>query len=223
MPRAKIPRKSTNIDMTAMCDVAFLLLSFFILVAKFKPPEALAVTTPSSVYTKIAADANVILITMDKDGKVYFGISDKNVSEKKDIIDMVNTSKSLGLTEAEKKNFSNNPTAYIGVPFTQLKALLDKAPDQWAHIVMPGIPTQDSTNNELRDWVQAAVAAFQGEKMFIQVKGDNAAVYPSFSGVLYAFKKNDQLKFQLITSPIAAPPGSELDKYQVKTGSKTTN
>ena len=223
MPRAKIPRKSTNIDMTAMCDVAFLLLSFFILVAKFKPPEALSVTTPSSVYTKIAADANVILITMDKDGKVYFGISDKNVSEKKDIIDMVNTAKGLGLTEAEKKNFSNNPTAYIGVPFSQLKALLDKAPDQWAHIVMPGIPTVDSTNNELRDWVQAAVAAFQGEKMFIQVKGDNAATYPSFSGVLYAFKKNDQLKFQLITSPIAAPPGSELDKFQVKTGSKSTN
>ncbi len=223
MPRAKIPRKSTNIDMTAMCDVAFLLLSFFILVAKFKPPEALSVTTPSSVYTKIAADANVILITIDKDGKVYFGISDKNVSEKKDIIDMVNTAKSLGLTEAEKKNFSNNPTAYIGVPFTQLKSLLDRAPDQWAHIVMPGIPTVDSTNNELRDWIQAAVAAFQGEKMFIQVKGDNAATYPSFSGVLWAFKRNDQLKFQLITSPIAAPPGSELDKIQVKTGSKSTN
>jgi biopolymer transport protein ExbD len=209
--------------MTAMCDVAFLLLSFFILVAKFKPPEALSVTTPSSVYTKIAADANVILITIDKDGKVYFGISDKNVSEKKDIIDMVNTAKSLGLTEAEKKNFSNNPTAYIGVPFTQLKSLLDRAPDQWAHIVMPGIPTVDSTNNELRDWIQAAVAAFQGEKMFIQVKGDNAATYPSFSGVLWAFKRNDQLKFQLITSPIAAPPGSELDKIQVKTGSKSTN
>ena len=203
MPRAKIPRKSTNIDMTAMCDVAFLLLSFFILATKFKPPEALTVVTPSSVSSKIAPD--------------------KNVSEKKDIIDMVNTAKSLGLTEAEKKNFSNNPTAYIGVPFSQLKALLDKAPDQWAHIVMPGIPTQDSTNNELRDWVQAAVAAFQGEKMFIQVKGDNAAGYPSFSGVLYAFKKNDQLKFQLITSPVAAPPGSELDKYQMKTGSKSTN
>jgi biopolymer transport protein ExbD len=54
MPRAKIPRKSTNIDMTAMCDVAFLLLSFFILATKFKPPEALTVVTPSSVSSKIA-------------------------------------------------------------------------------------------------------------------------------------------------------------------------
>ncbi len=221
MGRAKIPRKSTNIDMTAMCDVAFLLLSFFILVAKFKPPDALAVITPTSVYTKVAPDANIILITMDKDGKVYFGISDKNTGEKKDIIDMVSTAKNLGLTDAEKKNFINNPAAYIGVPFSQVKSLLDKAPDQWKGIVMPGIPTQDSTNNELRDWIQAAVAAFQGEKMFIEIKGDNAAKYPAFSGVIWAMKRNDQLKFQLITSPMAAPPGSELDKIQAKTGSKT--
>ena len=47
MGRAKLPRKSTNIDMTAMCDVAFLLLSFFILTTKFKPAEAIAVETPS--------------------------------------------------------------------------------------------------------------------------------------------------------------------------------
>jgi biopolymer transport protein ExbD len=209
--------------MTAMCDVAFLLLSFFILVAKFKPPDALAVVTPSSVYTKIAADENTILITMDKDGKVYFGIGDKTTGggEKKDIIDMINTSKNLGLTDAEKNNFIHNPAAYIGVPFSQVKSLLDKAPDEWKGIVMPGIPTQDSTNNELRDWVQAAVAAFQGEHMFIQIKGDDAAKYPSFSGVIWAMKKNDQLKFQLITSPMSAPPGSELDKIQARTGVKT--
>jgi len=221
MGRAKIPRKSTNIDMTAMCDVAFLLLSFFILATKFKPPDALNVVTPSSVSSKVAPDANVVLITLDHDGKVYFAVSDKNTSEKKDIIDMVNTAKNLGLTEAEKKNFYNNAAAYIGVPFSQLKSLLDKSNDELKGVVLPGIPTVDSTNNELRDWVQAAVAAFQGEKFNIEVKGDDAAKYPSFSGVIWAFKKNDQLKFQLITSPIAAPPGSELDKIQAKTGTKT--
>ncbi len=60
MGRAKLPRKSTNIDMTAMCDVAFLLLSFFILATKFKPPEALTVITPSSVSTKIAPEKDVV-------------------------------------------------------------------------------------------------------------------------------------------------------------------
>ena len=222
MPRAKIPRKSTNIDMTAMCDVAFLLLSFFILATKFKPPEALSVVTPSSVSSKVAPDKNVVLITMDKEGKVYFSVSDANTSEKKDIIDALNTSKAIGLTDAEKKNFVNNPTAYIGVPFTQLKSLLDKNPDEVKNLKVPGIPTQDSTNNELRDWIAAAVAAFQGEKMNILVKGDDAAKYPSFGGVIWALKKNDQLKFQLVVSPISAPAGSELDKAQQQSGSKSS-
>ncbi len=83
MGRAKLPRKSTNIDMTAMCDVAFLLLSFFILATKFKPPEALSVVTPSSVSTKVAPEKDVVQFIIDKDGKVYLSVSDANVAEKK--------------------------------------------------------------------------------------------------------------------------------------------
>lgn len=222
MPRAKIPRKSTNIDMTAMCDVAFLLLSFFILATKFKPPEALSVTTPSSVSSKMAPDKNVVLVTIDKEGKVYFSVSDANPNEKQSIIDEINTSKNLGLTDAEKKNFYRNPTAYIGVPFAQLKSLLSKNPEELKNVKMPGLPCKDSTENELIDWVHAAVGAFQGGHMNLLVKGDDASKYPSFQGVIIAFKKNDQLKFQLITNPIPAPPGSELDKAQQKSGSKSS-
>lgn len=222
MPRAKIPRKSTNIDMTAMCDVAFLLLSFFILATKFKPAEALSVVTPSSVSSKIAPEKNVVMITMDKDGKVYFSVSDANTAEKKDIMDAISTSKNLGLTDAEKKSFVSNPSSYVGVPFSQLKSYLDVPEDQVKNVKQPGIPTQDSTNNELRDWIAAAVAAFQGEKMNILVKGDDAAKYPSFEGVIWALKKNDQLKFQLVVNPIGAPPGSELDKEQMAAGSKSS-
>ena len=208
--------------MTAMCDVAFLLLSFFILATKFKPPEALSVVIPSSVSSKVAPDVNVVLITMDKDGKVYFSISDKNIPEKESIIDEINTSKNLGLSDAEKANFSKNANAYIGVPFSQLKSYLDRSQDQLKGVVLAGIPVKDSTDNELIDWVRAAVGAFQGSKMNILVKGDDAAKYPSFQGVIIAFKKNDQLKFQMITSPVAAPTGSELWKQQLASGSKSS-
>ena len=71
MPKVKVPRKSTSVDMTAMCDVAFLLLSFFILTTKFKSDDGLGVVTPNSVSTKPAADKNVVMVTMDKDGKAY--------------------------------------------------------------------------------------------------------------------------------------------------------
>ncbi len=214
MPRAKIPRKSTAVDMTAMCDVAFLLLSFFILVARYKPVEALNVTTPTSVSSTNVPEKNVVLITIDKDAKVYFSVSEANVSEKKTIIGDISTARGLNLTDAEMKNFYANPTAYIGVPFGYLKRLLDRDPEQLKSVNMQGIPCKDSTDNELIYWVGAAVNAFRGAKMNLMVKGDQASKYPSFQGVLIAMKKNEQLKFQLVTDPVSAPPGSELDKAQ---------
>src|SRR6187431_1240948 len=98
MGRAKIKRGSTNIDMTAMCDVAFLLLSFFILATKTKPPEAVTVTTPTSISTKIAKEEAVI-VTLAKDGKVFLMLGDK--SHKDEIIDDINASKGLNLSPAE--------------------------------------------------------------------------------------------------------------------------
>jgi len=220
MGRAKLPRKSTNIDMTAMCDVAFLLLSFFILATKFKPPEALSVVTPSSVSTKVAPEKDVVMVIIDKDGKVYLSVSEANQAEKKDIIETINTSKNLGLTDAEKNNFIRVPNAYIGAPFSQLKSYLDKDPTELQKIVKPGIPAVDSTNNEMVDWFRAAQTAFEGKKMNILVKGDDASKYPSFQGVIIALKKNDLMKFQVVTSSIPVPQGTELYKIQEKLGTK---
>ena len=216
MPKVKLPRKSTAIDMTAMCDVAFLLLSFFILAAKFKPPEALTVTTPSSVSTKIAPDKDVVMVVIDKDGKCYLSVSESNKTQKADMIDDINTSKNLGLTATEKAAFSKNPTAYIGVPFSQLKSYLQKNPDELKNVALPGIPAKDSTNNELIDWFRAASGAFQGGHMNIIVKGDDASKYPAFQGVIIALKRNDLMKFQIWTNSVAVPKGTELWKENQK-------
>ena len=80
-----MPRKSTAVDMTAMCDVAFLLLSFFILTTKFKSEDGVSVVTPKSVSTKPAEQKNVVQVIMDKEGKVYFSVEDfdaKDYAEK---------------------------------------------------------------------------------------------------------------------------------------------
>src|SRR5688572_23721610 len=139
MPKVKLPRKSTAVDMTAMCDVAFLLLSFFILTTKFKAPDQLEVVTPKSVSTKPADTKNVVQILMDKEGKVYFTVGDESVSEKQDIIDMVDQQKSLGLSAQEKEAFAK-AGSYIGVPFTQLKSFLQLNADQLKKFSAPGIP-----------------------------------------------------------------------------------
>jgi len=207
MSRAKIPRKSTNIDMTAMCDVAFLLLSFFILATKTKPPEAVAVISPSSVSTKVAKE-EAILVTLTKEGKVYLMLGDK--AHKNAILEDINTTKALGLSAAEMTKLKK--TEFIGVPFNQLKSLLDLATPMEPG-KMPGIPCIDSTNNELTDWIRSVTNAYKGENMDnlnLLVKGDNAAKYPAFKSIKESFKRNDLYKFKVVTNSEPAPPGSEL-------------
>jgi biopolymer transport protein ExbD len=197
--------------MTAMCDVAFLLLSFFILTTKFKPDEALSVITPNSVSSKVAPEKDFVMVTIDKEGKVYFSLSDQNGTEKSAIIDAVNTDRNLNLTAAQKAAFKRNGS-YVGVPFSQLGSLLNMSQEDLKGVKMTGIPVTDSTNNELMEWMHAAASTFQGRQMNLLVKGDNSAKYPSFQGVINAFKKNDLMKFQMITNPQGIPPGSELSK-----------
>src|SRR5215211_725730 len=102
MARPKIPRKSTLVDMTAMCDVAFLLLSFFILTAKFKPSEAVPVNTPNSVASKIAPEKDIFMVSLNKDGKVFISSGDSRADKdnKREILQSLNQSKNLGLSDA---------------------------------------------------------------------------------------------------------------------------
>jgi biopolymer transport protein ExbD len=208
MPKVKLPRKSTSVDMTAMCDVAFLLLSFFILTTKFKPSEDLTVVTPKSVSTQTVDAKNVVQVTMDKEGKVFFSLGDESESEKQDIIDMIDQSKTLGLSAQEKASFARTGS-YVGVPFTMLKSFLQLTPDQLKKYKAPGIPI-DTANNELVIWMNAATRAFANKKMSLLVKGDNNAKYPSFKGVIDAFKKNEIFKFSMITDPEGVPEGTAL-------------
>ena len=222
MPKVKLPRKSTNIDMTAMCDVAFLLLSFFILTTKFKPPEALTVVTPKSVSTKPVNTKNSVTIILDKDGKAYFSVSDDNAQEKSDIIDYVDQQKSLSLTAQEKNAFKKSGS-FVGVPFNLLKSFLQLTPDQLKNFNAPGIPVTDTLNNEMTMWLRATSDAFQGKQVSVFLKGDNMAKYPSLKGVIDALKKNDIMKFSMITNPEAVPAGTDLFKKNQATGGKATD
>ncbi len=210
MSRPKLPRKSTSIDMTAMCDVAFLLLSFFILTTKFKPSEAITVVTPSSVASKVAPDKDIVLITIDKNGKVFLSLDDED--KKQYIANTIITTKNIKL---DNKLFVKS--AFFGTSFTQIPSFLSIPDAERKGNLLPGIPVKDSTNNELVEWLKIINDAYQGQKMNLLLKGDNLAKYPSFKSVLYAFKKNDFLKFQMVTNPESVPLGTDLWKInQVK-------
>jgi len=208
MPKVKLPRKSTTVDMTAMCDVAFLLLSFFILATKQKPPEVLAVTPPNSVSAKAAPDKS-ILITLTKDGRAFLMLGDD--TKKADILANMNTTRQLGLSPAELSKWEKQE--FFGLPLNMVKGALAQNVSIPAD-KLPGIPT-DSTNNEMVDWMRSVTNVYAGTDQrklqeMLLVKGDNQAKYPAFKNIKNAFKKNEIFKFRIVTNGEGVPPGSEL-------------
>ncbi len=210
MPKHKLPRKSTHIDMTAMCDVAFLLLTFFMLATKFKPDEPVVVKTPSSISDVIMPE-NSILLTVDPAGKVFFDFDNK--SAKKLLINSVNEAKGLNLTEEEKATFVNG--ASFGLPFSQMKAYLGVAPMDQKKYTFTGIPIDTSymaSSNELGYWVVAARYAAQmsdtSKPSSVCIKCDASTPYPKIRDVIKTLTKNEITNFNLLTSLEAIPSGT---------------
>ena len=100
---------------------------------------------------------------------------------------------------------------FIGVPISQLNQFDRLTPEQLKGTKLAGVPA-DSTNNELQAWITAAIQAKQGGKLNFLIKGDNFSKYPTFKGVIEAFKKNDIYKYNLVTNAEDVPAGSELYK-----------
>lgn len=215
MPSVKMPRKSTDTDMTPFVDVAFLILSFFMLATKFKPPEPVEVTMPYSVSADKLMQKDAIWVTIDSISRVFFSISsetDKTIYSK--LAAGLNSERKLGLSSAEENALAATFMAGypVGVPFASLKQLLTIPPKEQANLKQPGIPVLDSATNELVWWVSAAKSAMAGKKdVLFLIKGDGISKFPTFEGVLNAMKRNEQFKYHLITTPEGVPAGSALE------------
>src|SRR5436190_4617388 len=213
MPHVKVAKKSTDTDMTPFVDVAFLILSCFIMATQFKPPEPVPVETPNSVSSDILKEENSMLITVDKDNKVFININEKkggNTGKLNDVISDISQSRTLNLTPAEMTSFTKAPI--IGVPFNQLRGFLDLPHDQQEKQPQPGIPVLDTLNNELVWWIASVKKAFAGQKLLYLVKGDNKSKYPTFEAIINALRKNEEFKYNLVTSQEGAPEGTDLYK-----------
>jgi biopolymer transport protein ExbD len=212
MPSVKIKKHVPTNDMTPFVDVAFLILSFFMLATKFKPEEPVEVTTPNSVSSQVLPEKDAFMVSVDNKGRAFVSVD--NPGFRQTLIQNLNDTRKLGLTTAEIKSFVNAPS--IGVPFGQLKSLLAMDPEQAKKIVQPGIPCADSTGGELYYWIRDALSAYSGRKLNLLIKADNATKYPDFKNILNAFKKNDQNKFLLVTTPEDAPAGTALYETRQK-------
>lgn len=212
MAKIKKPKGTPSLDMTPMVDLAFLLVTFFMLTATSRVSEPVVVDTPSSVSDKLLPE-NVVLISVDKAGKAFYNINDPEV--RIETLERMGAQYKINFTDEEKKRFSGMTS--FGVPMSQLKAYIDMDDPQRMQVKSPGIP-HDSLDNQLRDWIMygriaAATKAtqekakseelgreFKYEPLRFAIKADGKTNYIAVKDIITVFTDMDIYRFNLITS-----------------------
>ncbi len=192
----KMKKKSTSTDMTAMCDVAFLLLTFFILTATAKAPEVLPVDTPKSTVQTKLPEKNLATLTVGK-GKVFFDIKGKDVRVR--TLELMSNKYNVKFSDEDQNKFAVMES--FGVPIQSLKQILDMKPADRSKAGQPGIP-KDSLDNQLADWIQNARIAnieLRDKELEIAIKGDEKEEYPVIKRVMDILQDQKINSFSLVT------------------------
>ncbi|WP_187264437.1 ExbD/TolR family protein [Pontibacter beigongshangensis] len=198
MPRVKVKRNKPVLDMTPMVDLAFLLVTFFMLTTQFAPDDAVIVDTPSSVSEIKIPESNVITITIDKDNRIFYGVDGQQTREK--LLDKIGQKYGVTFSEDQKKTFSL--TSSFGVPVRQLPGFLSMGSDDRKKVNQPGIP-MDSLNNELSEWVWQT--RLTNPQVIVAIKGDIDANFGTINKVIKTLEDRKVSRFNLITDMEARP------------------
>ena len=198
MAKVKMSKKASAIDMTAMCDVSFLLLTFFILTATAKQPEIVPVETPASTVQVKLPDTDLAIITIADGGKIFFGVKAPDVRMK--TLELIGTQYNIEFTQEESKRFSLMEE--FGVPVNQLKKLISlSSSDRKQEGLQTGIP-HDSIDDQLTEWVRAARnanAEVNEQQLNFAIKGDAKEQYPEIKKVIDILQEQKVNKFNLVT------------------------
>ncbi|MCY1538160.1 Biopolymer transport protein ExbD/TolR [compost metagenome] len=186
-----------------MCDVAFLLLTFFILTATARQPDPLEVKIPSSTVQFKVPDKDLTILSIGK-GKVFIEIIGADV--KKLTLQKMAELYGTSFTPDEYKRFG--VISSFGAPFNQLKNFINMNAEQRKKSGLEvGIPSDSTKNNELYRWVEQArlaTAELHQVDMRVSIKGDADEEYPTVRRIVDVLQKQKVNKFSLITSAEAA-------------------
>jgi hypothetical protein len=213
MAKAKVKRASTSIDMTAMCDVSFLLLTFFVLTATARQQESLIVDAPASYSQAKLPDGNVAMITVGDEGKIFFSMSDQNVR----VQTLQQMSALYGITFTPEEYAKFQSLEDFGVSMRTMKTLLAAESSERTGDKQKGIPVDSTqnTSNELFHWVKEARKASAKilkdraiadggdpddiELLTVAIKSDAGEKFPSLNLIIESLRNQKQNKFSFVT------------------------
>lgn len=214
MGKIKIHKSSPSIDMTPMVDLAFLLVTFFMLTASFRMAEPVIVDPPSSMSDKLLPE-NTILVTIDDNGRPFFGIS--NAEAKMNALTKMADKYKVKFTADQLHKFGG--LSSFGVDIVNLPKYLDATEGERMRFQpQKGVPNDSLKNPQLKDWIlfaaQEANAVykrakdeakdkgqeFKGEKPRYAIKADSKVKYIYVKDVFKTFTDLKIYQFNLITS-----------------------
>ena len=194
MGRAKIKKKSTFIDMTAMSDVTVLLLTFFMLTSTFVKKEPVQVFTPASVSEIKIPETNILQILVDPQGKIFMSL-DKQ-PDMKAVLEKMGEEYGVDFTPEQEKKFVTAST--FGVPMRSMQKFLDLPTEQQDKLLKnEGIPC-DSTDNQFKSWVRNARQV--NPDLRIAIKADASTPYAVIKNVMSSLQDLRENRYNMITS-----------------------
>ncbi|MDZ4748589.1 MAG: biopolymer transporter ExbD [Saprospiraceae bacterium] len=199
MPKVKIPRKSTSVDMTAMCDVAFLLLTFFILTTKFRPQEAVQIDIPASTAQIPIPETDIMMFQISPDGRLFFGLDDQITRLK--LLQRLSDHYEITFTPEQTAAFKLIET--WGVDIRRLPEFLEMDPTARAAFQQPGLNI-DTTGGQSQVEDLILFSRQENNKLRIAIKGDKTTEYRHFDRLIQALQNRKVNKFNLITSAKSA-------------------
>ena len=201
MGKAKIKRKSTFIDMTAMSDVTVLLLTFFMLTSTFIKKEPVQVMTPASVSDIKIPETDILQILVEPSGKIFMSL-DKQ-PDMAAVLDKMSEEYGIELTPDQEKKFVIAST--FGVPMQRMSNFLNLSLEEQDKVLKSmGIPC-DSTDNQFKSWVRHARVV--NPDLRIAIKADADTPYSVIKNVMNSLQDLRENRYNLITTLKSSPEG----------------
>ncbi len=190
MPKLRNIRKKPKLDMNPMVDMAFLLVTFFMMTTTFRAELPEEVNIPFSSSEIKLPEKQLATITVTESGAVFFGIDNK--FDRKKLLSLMSAEYGVFFSSQQVEVFSL--TSAFGVSIDELPAFLD-AKENKTVFDQRGIPLGEA--GQLKSWIKNARAT--NPRLRFAINADGKIEYPIIHEIFETLRELNVTRFNLVT------------------------